>query len=93
MYKNHPDISELNQWGKDYVAEAKVRIEKGIPIVVLGGSGFLHSLELTEVVNDWDLTTVTPKEAISLPVRSMPEETAVELLSQFEAIGIHSSLD
>ena len=33
MYKNHPDISELNQWGKDYVAEAKVRIENGIPIV------------------------------------------------------------
>ncbi|WP_151736770.1 phosphotransferase enzyme family protein [Paenibacillus tengchongensis] len=33
MYRNHPDISTLNQWGKDFMAEAKVRIEKGIPIV------------------------------------------------------------
>lgn len=33
MYKNQPDISELNQWGKDFMAEAKVRIENGVPIV------------------------------------------------------------
>ncbi|WP_025689147.1 phosphotransferase enzyme family protein [Paenibacillus zanthoxyli] len=33
MYKNHPDLSQLNQWGKDYIAEAKTRIEHGIPIV------------------------------------------------------------
>ncbi|NGM83831.1 phosphotransferase [Paenibacillus sp. 7124] len=33
MYKNHPDLSKLNQWGKDYIAEAKIRIENGIPIV------------------------------------------------------------
>lgn len=33
MYKNHPDISKLNQWGKDFIAEAKIRIENGIPIV------------------------------------------------------------
>jgi Ser/Thr protein kinase RdoA (MazF antagonist) len=33
MYKNHPDPSNLNQWGKDFLAEAKIRIENGIPIV------------------------------------------------------------
>ncbi|KYP81789.1 phosphotransferase enzyme family protein [Ferroacidibacillus organovorans] len=33
MYKNHPDVSELNQWGKDFISEAKMRIENGTPIV------------------------------------------------------------
>ncbi|MHB1683375.1 MAG: phosphotransferase enzyme family protein [Bacilli bacterium] len=46
MYKNHPDVSELNQWGKDYMSEAKVRIEGGIPIVDMWG---LSSEEVVEM--------------------------------------------
>ncbi|QSO54154.1 GNAT family N-acetyltransferase [Alicyclobacillus curvatus] len=43
--------------------------------------------------HDRTLCTLRLKGAISLPVRNMPEETVVNLVSQFEAIGVRVWMD
>ena len=35
MHKNHPGLSHLNQWGQDFMEEARRRIAQGEPIVDL----------------------------------------------------------
>ncbi len=35
MCKNHPGLANLNQWGLDFMAEARLRMEQGEPIVNL----------------------------------------------------------
>ena len=35
MYKNHPGMSNLNPWGRDFMGEARQRIAQGEPIVDL----------------------------------------------------------